>query len=387
MQIKGNTGDNFSSLSLLLASLRVPDTGNCGLTNPFTGAPPLLFFSQAIFDVLPKITAILVLFALIMYIFAVMCTELFGEIDYTGRFSEDGLDHYDYFSRLDYSLFTLFQMVTLDWAKVTRATMQVYPWAWSIFSTFVTFSSYVLYNLIIAVVCDAVKMVQDQQDILMVENYVKDKIESRHRIINLRQKLDKMSKQQMDLLLYIQLILEQLDDVDEASKQHYEETLLHLGQTSENAREALLAATRGLDHIDFDSIEKELPHQREMEKQPPPPPSKGSSPQSPTPEPESPPKSEPRQRRVSFKVGMSSPSQQYSRNNSIDLSNEDDGKTTAKQKNGRAANEPATDQDSVGQNYFGAIETLLRDQGDRSASTIDESFHSCVTHDEATDEP
>ena len=105
-------------------------------------------------------------------------------------------------------------------------------------------------NLIIAVVCDAVKMVQDQQDILMVENYVKDKIESRHRIINLRQKLDKMSKQQMDLLLYVQLMLEQVEDIDEASKQHYEEALLKLGKTNENARNALQMAIERLDKFD-----------------------------------------------------------------------------------------------------------------------------------------
>lgn len=206
---------------------------------------------EAIFDVLPKITAIIIMFALILYVFGVMCTELFWDIDFEGRFpTEELAGNYDYFSRLDYSLFTLFAMVTLDWAKVTRAVMQVYPWAWAIFSTFVTFSSFVLYNLIIAVVCDAVKMVQDQQDILMVENYVKDKIESRHRIINLRQKLDKMSKQQMDLLLYVQLMLEQVEDIDDASKQHYEEALLKLGQTNENARDALQTAIARLDKFD-----------------------------------------------------------------------------------------------------------------------------------------
>jgi len=192
---------------------------------------------------MPKITAIAFLFGLLMYIFAVMCTELFGDIDFTGRFTEPNLDQYDYFSRLDYTFFTLFQMVTLDWGKITRAVMQVYPWASALFVIFVICTAFVLYNLIIAVVCDAVKMVQDQHDVIMVEEYVKDNIESRHRIINLRQKLDKMSKQQIDLLLYVQLIVEQLDDIiDESSKMHYEETLLLLGQSSENAKEALQKA-------------------------------------------------------------------------------------------------------------------------------------------------
>lgn len=252
---------------------------------------------EAILEVLPKIGAILILFSLIMYIFAVMCTELFGDIDFTGRFSEPGLDQYDYFSRLDYSFFTLFAMVTLDWVKVTRAVMEVYPWASMIFSTFVTFSSYVLYNLIIAVVCDAVKMVQDQADISMVENFVKEKIESRHRIINLRQKLDKMSKQQMDLLLYIQLILEQMDDIDDASKEHYETTLLHLGETTHNAKEALRLAISRLDNIVYGSVKKEMPQQRETVKQATPAPPFQLPAQI---EEKSAPKGERRHRRVSF---------------------------------------------------------------------------------------
>lgn len=199
---------------------------------------------------LPKITAIIILFALVMYVFGVMCTELFGKIDYSDLFEDENEGQYDYFSRLDYSFFTLFVMVTLDWAKVARATMRVYPWAWAIFMTFVTFSAFVLYNLVIAVVCDAVKMVQDKHDVIMVENYVKDKIESRHRIINLRQKLDKMSKQQMDLLLYVKLMLEQLDDIDDESKQQYEETLLLLSQSNGNAKEILVNAIQQLDEID-----------------------------------------------------------------------------------------------------------------------------------------
>lgn len=329
---------------------------------------------QAIFDVLPKITAIIVLFSLIMYIFGVMCTELFGEIDFEGRFSEEGLDQYDYFSRLDFSLFTLFQMVTLDWAKVTRAVMQVYPWANFIFSIFVTFSSYVLYNLIIAVVCDAVKMVQDQADILMVENFVKEKIEARHRIINLRQKLDKMSKQQMDLLLYIQLVLEQLDDVDEASKQHYEETLLHLGENSENAKERLQVAIRQLDSLDFgawtennSSRQGQALHEAEASRL------------SPAPEREQPTRLDRRQRRVSFDVSKLQPSLQHARANCKHLRS-DGQEVTAPSS---ADSSPATEQDSVGQNFFHAME----DRSERSASTLDESFHSCVFNEKATDEP
>lgn len=180
-----------------------------------------------------------------------MCTELFGEIDYTGRFVLDpSFDQYDYFQSLDTAVFTLFVMVTLDWSKVARATMQVYPWSAIIFSTFVTFSSFCLYNLVVAVVCDAVKMVQDQDDVLMVEKYYKDKLEAKERVVNLRQKMDKMTRQQNDLLVTVKLMLQQLDLVDEASRVDYEETLVWLGKVNADAKDALEFAVKNLDNLD-----------------------------------------------------------------------------------------------------------------------------------------
>ena len=61
----------------------------------------------ALLSVIPKMTAIGMLLLLIFYIFAVMFTQLFK-----GMY-EDGLVSQPYFSGLGYSLFTLFQMMTL----------------------------------------------------------------------------------------------------------------------------------------------------------------------------------------------------------------------------------------------------------------------------------
>ena len=46
---------------------------------------------------------------------AVLFTNLFGDLDF-----EDGAQ---YFSRLDYSLLTLFVMMTMEWAGVARQCM------------------------------------------------------------------------------------------------------------------------------------------------------------------------------------------------------------------------------------------------------------------------
>lgn len=61
----------------------------------------------ALFSIVPAITAIFTLLLLIFYIFAVMFTSLFKDL------YVDGYTSIDYFGRIDYTLFTLFQILCL----------------------------------------------------------------------------------------------------------------------------------------------------------------------------------------------------------------------------------------------------------------------------------
>lgn len=61
----------------------------------------------ALFRVAPSLTAIVALLVLILYIFAVLCTQLFQDA------FVDGITDRDYFGSLDKTLFTLFEMMTL----------------------------------------------------------------------------------------------------------------------------------------------------------------------------------------------------------------------------------------------------------------------------------
>ena len=109
----------------------------------------------AVFNVMPKMAAIGLLLALIFYIFAVMMTQMFKNL------YEDGLTAEDYFSNLPITFFTLFQMMTLDnWADIARQVVAVYFWAWIPIFFFVTISGFVVVNLIIAVICDAVSSLE-----------------------------------------------------------------------------------------------------------------------------------------------------------------------------------------------------------------------------------
>jgi hypothetical protein len=79
-----------------------------------------------LFSVLPNMGAIVFLLLMVSYIFAVMFTQLFKDIQEYNGLSND-TSHPDYYGRLDLTLFTLFQLMTLDgWSEIARETIDVY---------------------------------------------------------------------------------------------------------------------------------------------------------------------------------------------------------------------------------------------------------------------
>jgi hypothetical protein len=111
----------------------------------------------ALFAVLPRMCAIFVLLTLISYIFAVLMTQLWHGLYATGATGD-----VDYFGRIDATFFTLFQMMTLDgWAAIARQVMLVHSYAWIPIIMYVIITGFVVVNLVIAVICDAVSALQD----------------------------------------------------------------------------------------------------------------------------------------------------------------------------------------------------------------------------------
>lgn len=112
----------------------------------------------ALLGVMPGMASIGMLLALIMYIFCVMVTTLFKDM------YDNGQLEYNYFGRLDRSFFTLFQIMTFDaWADVTREVMLTYPWAWFLFIVYIILTAFIIVNLIIAVICDAIAALHDDE--------------------------------------------------------------------------------------------------------------------------------------------------------------------------------------------------------------------------------
>lgn len=123
--------------------------------------------TEALCHAATRIFAVGLLLILFFYICGVMFTQLFKDL------YADGITDRDYFSRLDKTLFTLFQLMTLDsWASVTKQVMVVYPWAWAPIIAFILISSFTVLNLVIGIMCDAVAEIHEEHDDKLGEHIV-----------------------------------------------------------------------------------------------------------------------------------------------------------------------------------------------------------------------
>jgi voltage-gated sodium channel len=102
---------------------------------------------------LPGMGSIMALLALLLYVFSVMATNLYGR-----HFPE-------LFGTLGASAFTLFQVMTLEgWAgNVVRPVMKIHPWAWIYFTIFILTTSFAVLNLFIGIIVDAMQSVQEEE--------------------------------------------------------------------------------------------------------------------------------------------------------------------------------------------------------------------------------
>lgn len=102
---------------------------------------------QALLEAIPGMGSVLALLGLVFYVFAVIATKLFSQ-----SFPE-------WFGSLGGSLYTLFQMMTLDsWSTGTvRPVMEIYPLAWLFFVPFILLTTFAVLNLFIAIIVNAMQ--------------------------------------------------------------------------------------------------------------------------------------------------------------------------------------------------------------------------------------
>jgi len=98
-----------------------------------------------LFRAIPSIGTVIVMLLLLFYISAVMATKLFGQ-----AFPE-------WFGNLGASLYSLFQIMTLEsWSMgIVRPVMEEFPYAWAFFVPFILLTSFIVLNLFIGVIVNA----------------------------------------------------------------------------------------------------------------------------------------------------------------------------------------------------------------------------------------
>jgi voltage-gated sodium channel len=141
---------------------------------------------DSLLQALPGIGWSAALLLMMFYIFGVMGTELFGKA------------YPQWFGTLGASMFTLFQVMTLEsWSMgVARPVMETHPLAWLYFVPFILISSFMILNLFIAIIVSATQAVHEAEGEEKRIAEVAQARDERHRLLEELQRL----REQLDAL-------------------------------------------------------------------------------------------------------------------------------------------------------------------------------------------
>jgi voltage-gated sodium channel len=110
-----------------------------------SAVPSMRSVVMGLLNAIPGMATTAGLLFLSFYVFSVIATQLFGE-----AFEE-------WFGTLGASMYTLFQIMTLDgWSMdIVRPVMTEFPWAWAFFVPFIIVNAFAVLNLFVAIIVNA----------------------------------------------------------------------------------------------------------------------------------------------------------------------------------------------------------------------------------------
>ena len=143
-------GWNLFDFSIILLSL-IPATGQFAMIarlarllrvlRLISALPELRLIVSTLLRSIPGMANVMLLMSVIFYIYAIIGFHLFHEIDPT------------HWRNVGISLLTLFRIATLeDWTDVMYKGMELSPYSWIFFVSFVVLGTFVIINLFIAIV-------------------------------------------------------------------------------------------------------------------------------------------------------------------------------------------------------------------------------------------
>jgi len=107
-----------------------------------TAIPSLKKVVAAFIHSIPGLSAVMAVMAIFFYTMGVLATRLFGDT------------HPEWFGTLGASLYTLFQVMTLEsWSMgIVRPVMETHPWAYAFFVPFIIIATFTILNLFIGII-------------------------------------------------------------------------------------------------------------------------------------------------------------------------------------------------------------------------------------------
>jgi voltage-gated sodium channel len=107
----------------------------------------------ALLAAIPGLGSIALVLLILYYVFAVIATNLFAA------------SHPEWFGHIGRSLYTLFQVMTLEsWSMgIARPVMESFPYAWAFFIPFILVATFTMLNLFIAIIVNAMQSYTEQE--------------------------------------------------------------------------------------------------------------------------------------------------------------------------------------------------------------------------------
>lgn len=134
-----------------------------------TAVPQLRKVVAAFLHAIPGLSGVVAVMVVFLYTVGVLATNLFGQT------------HPEWFGTLGTSLFSLFQIMTLEsWSMgIVRPLMETHPWAWLFFVPFIVIATFTILNLFIGIIVSTMQELSLTPD-LSAEHHAID--ETLHRI-------------------------------------------------------------------------------------------------------------------------------------------------------------------------------------------------------------
>lgn len=126
--------------------------------------PSLRRVVEAFIMALPGMGSVLLLTGIIFYIGAVIATKLYGPT------------HPDWFGSLGNSLYTLFQVMTLEsWSMgIVRPVMESHPNAWIFFVSFILITAFAVVNLVVGLIVNTMQEAHEVEQLQATDTYRED---------------------------------------------------------------------------------------------------------------------------------------------------------------------------------------------------------------------